>query len=169
MGQIQDELKRINARLDEDDLKKKKRKEKLPRKFKIPFSKRVNPTMAKKNFVTVMRVNENGFLKFERKEIVDQTIIVDGIPRLATPEFVLHHKKNPVIIQPNWDVKPYSPEAAVSKSLDNGSNTTGYKILMARMKSDNLGRKAPVGGMVKIIGGLIFAAIIGYALLTGGG
>jgi len=165
---LQDDLKEIKEKLIKQEAENEKPKKK-PRKFKIPFAKRVNPKQAAQNYVTVIKINENGFLDFKKDRIIEQTIMVDGVPRLATPEYVLHYKKNPCIIQPSWSVKPYSPEDAVKKSMDDGSNVKGYKILMARMKSDTLGAKPQVGGLVKWVVGIILAAIVGYALLTGGG
>jgi len=164
---LQDELKEIKERLAKQE--GEKLPEKKPKKFNIPFFKRINAKQASQNYVTVIKINENGFLDFKKEKIVEQTIIVDGIPRLATPNYVLHYKKNPCIIQPSWSVRPFSPEDAVKESLNDGSNTNGYKILMARMKSDSLGSKPQVSGMVKWVIGIIFAVIVGYALLTGGG
>ena len=170
---LQEELKKINERLDKAEGKdSEKLKEKKPKPFKIPFFKRVNPKQASQNYVTVIKINENGFLDFRKEKIIEQTIMIDGVPRLATPEYVLHWKKNPMIIQPSWSVKPvapYNPTEEARESLEDGSNTKGYKILMARMKSDNLGSRPQVGGMVKWVIGIIFAVIVGYALITGGG
>ena len=163
---LQDDLKEIKEKLAKQEAEKHPAKK--PSLFKIPWTKRVNPKQASQNCVTVIKINENGFLDFRKERIVEQTIIVDGVPRLATPEYVLHFKKNPCIILPSWSVKPYSPEDAVKASLEDGSNTKGYKILMARMKSDSLGAK-PQSGMIKWVIGIIFAVIVGYALLTGGG
>jgi AAA15 family ATPase/GTPase len=159
--EIKDEL--LKKKKEEEEVKEKKKE------FKIPFFKRVNPKQASKGYVTVMKINENGFLDFQKEKIVEQTTMIDGIPRLATPEYVLHWKKNPVIIQPSWSVKPFSPEVMSKSSLLDGSNTKGYKILMARMKSDTVGTKAPMGGMMKWIIGIALAAIVGYALISGGG
>jgi len=166
---LKDELRKINERLDVAEGKEEKKVEKKPKKFSIPFFKRVNPKQAKQNYVTVFKINENGFIDVKKEKIVEQTIIVDGIPRLATPEYNLFMGKNPVIIQPSWSVKPLSPAEEARKSLNDGSNTKGYQILMARMKSDKLNGLKQVGGITKIVIGVIFAVIIGYALMTGGG
>jgi len=165
---LQEDLKEIKEKLSKNDAEQSSFK-KLPKPFKIPFTKRVRPKQAAQNYVTVIKVNENGFIDFKKEKIVEQTIIVDGIPRLAMPEYVLHYKSNPVVIQPSWSVKPYSPSEAAQASLDDGSNIKGYKILMARMKSDTIGNKTQMGNMGKWIIGLALAAIVGYALLTGGG
>ena len=94
--------------------------------------------------------------------------MVDGIPRLATPEYVLRYKKNPLIIQPSWSVKPFSPEDNFKSSFAEGSATVAYPILMAKMKAEVSGSKIKMGGMAKWIFILVIGAIIGYALFTGG-
>jgi hypothetical protein len=165
---LREDLKEIKEKLSkQEELNKPKAKK--PKKFKIPFSKRVKPKQAAQNYVTIIKINENGFLDFKKEKIVAQTTVIEGVPRLATPEYVLHYKKNPIIIQPSWSVKPYSPADAAKESLQDGSNTKGYKILMARMKSDSLGSRPKVGGMVKWVVGIIFGVIVAYALMTGGG
>jgi hypothetical protein len=165
---IQEDLKEIKEKLNKEEAEKELKKKKKPR-FKLPFSARVKAREAKQNYVTVMKINENGFVDFQKEKIVAQTTIIDGIPRLATPEYVLHWKKNPIIIQPHWSVTPFNPSAEAKKSLNDGSNTNGYKILLARMKSDFLGSKKPISSTFKWVGGIILAVVLGYALLTGGG
>lgn len=168
MGMQEDikELKKIVTEQSEETKNNKKKKE---RKFKIPGTKRVRPHQTKKNFVTIIKINDNGSIDFDKQMIDEQTIVIDGIPRLASANYVMHYKKNPIIIQPSWSVEPFSPVEKLEKSLNDGSNTTGYKILLAKMKSDMQGAKKQMGGMIKWILGLGLAAIIGYAILTGGG
>ena len=157
---------------DIDELKeliKSQENKKTEKKFKIPLSKRVGGGKAKKNYVTVMKIHENGNVDFKRLQIDEQTIKEDGIPRLASPDYVLRYKKNPLIILPSWSVKPYSPASQYQKSLNDGSNTTGYKILLAKMLKDQVGKKTEISGLVKWIIGLGLLGIIGYAMITGGG
>lgn len=162
MADIKEELQEIKSLLKSEEEEKKK-------KFRLPFGKKTSPRQGRKGWVTIMRINENGFINFEKQRIQDQTIMVDGVPRLATPDYVLHWKKVPMIIQPNWSVKPFSPEEHHEKSMEDGSHTKGYKILMARMKSDTTSPKPQMGGMMKWIIGAILVGIIAYAFITGGG
>ena len=69
---------------------------------------------------------------------------------------------------PSWSNKPYSPSEQYQKSLDDGSNIKGYKILLAAMQEEALGKKKQMGNIVKIVLGLGLAVIIGYAFMTGG-
>lgn len=140
------------------------------KKFKFPWGARVGRSKKKKNYVTVLILQENGTYDFKKYQIEDQTIIHEAIPRLATAGYVMFDKKgNPLIILPNWSVEPFSPLEHYQKSLLNGSNSNGYKILMAKMLKEQVSDKPKMGGWVKWVVGIGLAAIIGYALVTGGG
>jgi hypothetical protein len=159
----------INTRLETIEQKLKEEEIKKEKKFRLPFGKKVGKGQAKKNYVTVMKINENGNVEFKKIQIKDQTIMEDGVPRLATPDYVLRFKKNPMIILPSWSVEPFSPKQNFDNSLENGSNTKGYKILMAKMLSEALNAKKPMGNLLKILIGVGLAAVIGYAFMSGGG
>ncbi len=140
------------------------------KKFKYPFGKKVGKSQKTKNYVTVLLINENGTCDFKKYQIEEQTILHNLVPRLATSEYVLFDKKgNPLIILPDWSVEPFSSKKNFEDSLNNGSNVKGYSVLMNRMKSETISTKKQMGNAVKWIIGLALAAIIGYALLTGGG
>ena len=144
--------------------------EKVEKKFKFPFGKKVGRSQKAKNFCTILIINENGNYGFKKYKIQDQTILHDMIPRLATAGYVMFDKKgNPLIILPNWSVEPFSPLEHYQKSLVNGSNTTGYKILMAKMLSERVDAKKKIGSWIYWVVGIGLAGLIGYALLTGGG
>ncbi len=160
IGDIED----IKKTLEEKDLKEKEKK------FRFPFGKKVGRTQKKKNFITVLLVNENRTYEFRKYKVDEQTIWHEMIPRLATSGHIIFNKKgNPMLILPNWSVEPFSPQQNFSDSLDNGSNKKGYQILMSKMKSEQVNSSKKMGGMVKWIIGAIVLGIIGYAILTGGG
>ena len=167
MGNLQDELKDIKEALLRLGEEKDKVKEK---KWRFPFGKKVGKGQKKKNFVTVLTINENGIYLFNKYQIEDQTIMHDMIPRLATSGHVLWDSKgNPLVILPSWSVEPFSPNQHYENSLVNGSNSTGYRILMAKMLKENVNAKKQISGIVKWIVGLGLVAIIIYAAMTSGG
>ena len=178
MGELNEQLKEITELIKEQGEKKKK---KTPR---LSFKSRVGKNKARKGHVGIWKINETGFITPSKQEIKEQTVMVDGIPRLATPDYVLRYKKGfrvyPLLLIPSWSVKPIKPEDLkkegfnpaedVEESLENGSNIKGYKLLMNRMKTEAIGAtKKGLGGLIKWIIGLGLVAIIGYAILTGGG
>jgi hypothetical protein len=162
MGQIQDDIKELKELI-------RKQTEEKGKGFKLPFGKKVGKAQKRKNYVTVLILYENGMLDFKKYQIEDQTIMHDIIPRLASAGHVMYWKKNPFIILPNWSVEPFSPLEHYQKSLLSGSNSIGYKLLLAKMLREQINAKKPVSGIVKWIIGIGLAAIIGYALITGGG
>ena len=155
-------LKNVEDKLDAilGDTKVKK-----PKKFKLPFRARINKRKAKDNWITVVRINENKGVDFTKERIVDETIMVNDVPRLATGEDVLNYKGKPLMIIPSWSVKPFSPSADYHRSMKDGSNTAGYSLLLARMKMGAISNKKKLGlGMG--IGALILVGVIAYALFA---
>ena len=160
---IQDRIKSIEELLKEKKLAQKEKK------FKFPFGKKVGRSQKKKNYVTVLLLNENGTYDFKKYPIEEQTILHDLIPRLATAGHVMFNKKgNPMVILPNWSVEPFSPKQHFKDSLNNGSNKKGYQILMSKMKSEQISGKKKMGNIGKWIIGIALAGIIIYAILTSG-
>ena len=96
-------------------------------------------------------------------------VMIDGVPRLADNQYVMFYKKNPVIMIMENSVEPISPTKLSQKSLTDGTNTTGYKILLAKMMSEGIVGKKQIPNLFKWGLGLILAGVIGYALMTGGG
>ncbi len=144
------------------------KKKKKGKKFKIPMSARVKNAFARKNYVTIMKINENHQIEFKKKQIEEQTFWEEEIPRLAAAGHVCYYKKNPMIILPSWSVEPFSPRESYESSMVNGSNSKGFKLLMNTMKLSTLESKKKMPNMLKWILGAGLVAIIGYALITGG-
>jgi len=163
MGELQEIKQNLKQVLDEMKETKKKKG------FKFPWNSRVKGKKAKDNWITILSVNENKHIKFTRKQIDEQTIMYEGVPRIIDPKYVMYYKKNPLIILPSWSVLPFCPAENHAASLTNGSNTKGYKILLSKMHSEAIkGAKASIG-FLKWIVGIGLAGIIVYALFTGGG
>ena len=138
--------------------------------FRFPFGKKVGKGQRKNNFITTLILNENGIYDFKKYQIMNQTIVHDVIPRLASAGHVMFDKKgNPLIILPNWSVEPFSPLEHYEKSLISGTNTAGFRLLLDRMENSKIDTKKKMGGIGMWVGGLILGGIILYALLSGGG
>lgn len=155
-------LKNVEEKLDSllDGKKIKK-----PKEFKLPFRARINKKKAQDNWITVMEINENRGVRFSKQRIVDETINVNDVPRLATGEDVLNYKGKPIMIIPSWSVKPFSPSEDYRRSMTDGSNTRGYSLLLARMKMGAISNKKKLGlGMG--VGALILVGVIAYALFA---
>jgi hypothetical protein len=156
---LKDKMNAIDEKLDIILSDKKKIKD-----FKLPSKAKLSKSKVKKNWITICKVNENGGVDFIRDKIDNQTIIVDGVPRLCTGEDVLNYKGKPMIILPSWSVKPFSPTDSFNQSLDDGSNTKGYALLLARMKAGAIDLKKKMN-MFLIIGLVALAGIVLYVVL----
>lgn len=157
-----EELKRMANK--GEDVKPEKEK-----KFKYPFGKKIGKGQKKKNYITVLKINENMQCEFLKRQIDDQTFTEDGIPRLAAAGYVLQDRGNPFVILPSWSVEPFSPLTHYNESLINGNNTAGYKLLMAKMQRGLVENKKQMGGILKWILGLGLVALIVYAFISSGG
>ena len=164
LEEIQEIKDKIRKQEEEQKLKKEKEWN-----FKFPFGKKVGNSQKKRNFVTVIELLENSGMKFHKLQIEDQTIVIDSIPRLASAGCIFYYKKNPTIVLPSWSVEPLSASKHFSQSLDNGTNVNGYKIILASMKKSIVTGKKQMTGWLKWVVGIGLAAIIGYALISGGG
>lgn len=158
-------IERIEEKLDTilDSEKKKKNKP-----FRLPYKARVGKMKLKQNYVTVIRLGGNANLDFDKEQIVDQTIMVRDIPRIASGEYLWSYKNKPAIVIFEDSVKPISPAELAKKSLEDGSNTAGYRLLMNRMQVEAIKLGKKIGGLGIGIGALILGGIIAYSLLTGG-
>jgi len=157
-------MDRIEEKLDEiiEGGGKKKIK-----KFNIPIKARLGARRLKDNYAIVIKINENNQLDFIKEKIIEQTIMVDSIPRLASGKYVMNYKNKPVIIVPSWSVKPFSPSESYQESLKDGSNAAGYRLLMNRMQGEAIKLGKKIGGWGIGIGGIIIAGIVAYSLISG--
>lgn len=181
---VKENTEMIRKMLESNQVKKKK--------FRYPFGKKVGKGQKKRNYVTVLVINDNLSCNFHKYQIQDMTFIHNMIPRLGTARHVLHDKKgNPLIILPNWSVEPVSPNQEFKKienletdakdvepfdakenyeqSIENGSNINAYRVLMARMESEKVEGKKKMGKILPWIIGIGLVGLILFAVLSGGG
>jgi len=156
-----EETKELSLKEKVDSLYNKKPVVKT-KKFRLPRKGKVSRYKIKKGYTTVMRIDENGNIDFEKQKIEDSTY------RLSTKEYhvtkkkdILSYKGKPFIIQTTIKLNPWNP-------LDGKNETYGQKVVMARMLGDTI--KVKSGGAKGIIYVLVacVVAYVGYTLLTGG-
>jgi len=161
---LNEQLSEINKELKE---LREQKDTKKPKPFKIPFMKRTRGRDRKKNFVTVLKVNENGHGEWIKLPVQEQTVLLDEAPRLATPEYIVNVKRNPIMVIPSWSTTPINFKENHVNSLTDGSNIAGYQLLLNRMKLSGITTKKGMNPIVLwIIGGIVVLGV-GYALITG--
>ena len=142
--------------LEEQTIKKKS--------FKIPFKGKISKHKAKNNWVTVVKILENRNVTFEKQQIKNETIIVDELPRVVTPDETLHYKGKPLIILPSWSVKPFSPTDNLGYTEAKQYSAKGHKLLLARMLGEVISAKKKVSLAIVFI--ILVALIAGGYFLT---
>lgn len=146
----------------------KKPKDKKPREFRLPGRARISKARSKKNYVTVEIIKENGDVSFTREQIQDQTIMIDGTPRIATADVIHQYKGKPIMILPSWSVKPFSRVDSYQDTERQLLNIKGYKVLMNRIKSEAILSKKSISWWW-IIGGLVVIGVVIYFFMQSGG
>jgi len=156
-----EEKKTMSMKEEVDYLMKKSQTVKKKR-FGLPRKGRLSKSKMKKGYVTVMRIDDNRNVDFEKQKIMDSTY------RLSTKEYhvtneqdILSYKGKPLIIQPTKKINPYNP-------LKGKNETYGQKYIMARMLSDTIKVVAKGAKGIMTIIGICIVAYIGYSIITGG-
>jgi len=164
----------LNDKIKEavEQVEKEKEEQKLQsKKWRLPRKAKVGKKKQRLNWVGILKINENGSIEPSKQQIKEQTIVVDGCPRLATNECVLrwvHGRKTfPVILLESWSTIPYSPQDSVRKSMLDGSNAIGYNLLWNRMQNDKVEQKKHMGGWWKWLLGLALLGVVVYAFASG--
>lgn len=164
MEEEKSRLDRIEEKLDMIAEGKKKPKDK---KFKLPFRGKVGKGKVKKNWATYLIINENREVDFKKFQIDEQTVVIDGIPKIATPEEMLTYKGKPFVIQPSWSVKPWSLTDSYDQAMRDNYMAQGYRLLLNRMFSEALKLKKKISGLVIFIV-IVAIVIVGYLVTKGG-
>ncbi len=136
--------------------------------WKLPWKARVSNANARKNYTTICVIKDNLQVDFIKQEISDGTITIDGLPRVATADHIMHYKGKPFMIMPYWDTKPFSPVNSYDESLKDKTNIAGRRLILSKLEKEAIKPKGKGGGMMMwiIIGIVVLAA--GYYFLKGG-
>jgi hypothetical protein len=157
---LKDILLDMSRKIDQMPEKKKR--------FKIPFKGKLGKLRIKKGWVTVMKIGSNRNITFTRVPIDEQTAMVDGTPRIMTADEVLFYKNKPLVILPEWSVKPFSPTDNYEEVIKQQYASQGYKLLLNRMKTEAINAKKKFGGPMLWIIILLVVGVGGYLAWKGG-
>ena len=164
-----DEQKPLKDRIsDMEKIIEELSKSSSSKKFKIPFSAKLNKAKIKKNFITVLLIHENGNLQFLKTPIINGTIDIEGVPRIATADYTVFYKGKPFMILPSWSLKPFSPADNYEDTVQKDLTTAGRRLILERMKLDAIKPKKMGFGMIGWIILGIAVVGVGYYLIRGG-
>ena len=151
---VMQELKQLREQADSTSNKNKTKKLKIPRRAKVSRSR------AKKGYIGIIRVDENGNITGEKQILEDSTVRLKAKTYHAVKgdHIGMWEGKYPVIMQPTWKKNPIN----LRKDEDDINETYGQKYIMARMIGDTIKVKAAAGA--KGIMYLLIAAAVGYGI-----
>lgn len=138
------------------------------RRFNVPRKAKVSGRALKKGYTTIMRIDENGNVDFEKQQIEGNSY------RLSTGEYhslregeperdILSYRGKPFVIQATKRLNPYNP-------LSGRNETSGQSYVMARMLGDTIKTKAKSGNIliwIAVAGAVLFG--LNYFLGSGAG
>ena len=135
-------------------------------KLKIPRGAKVRKGKAKKGWIGIIKVDENGNLSGQKQKLDDSTIRLKDktYHTINGDEIGMWEGKFPVVIQPVWKKNPI----ALKRANGEPNETHGQKYIMARMLGDTI--KVKAGGSAKGFLYLLIAGAVAYGLymlLTG--
>ena len=154
---LTDKVNEIYGAFNEMDKKKIK-------KFRMPRRGKVSKRQVRKGYTTIVRIDDNRNVDFEKRPIEDTTYrLKAGDYHVTNEEDIFTYKGNPLIFQPVKKLNPYNP-------LRGENETYGQKYVMARMLGDaiKLVGKKKGGAFLWIILGVIVIGAIYFILKNKG-
>ena len=149
-------------------MQEKAQGEKKMGKFKLPWGAKLSKANIKKNYVNVIYIKDNKDMNIVKLPIEDETVTIDGLPRVASSDYVMLLNGKPTIIQPSWSIAPFNPTKDITETEAQELSAKGRRLVFAKMKNDIIAPKKMGGGMmIWIILGLAVLGI-GYYLMKGG-
>lgn len=127
---------------------------------------RIGRSQVKKNYVQIFYINDNREIAGKKVPIEEATAMLEGIPRLATTDYMLSYNGKPALIIPAWSVKPFSPVDSYEDAVKEKMTTAGYKLLLNRIEQGEIKGKKTLSGKV-IFFGIAALLVIGYLVLSG--
>jgi len=136
--------------------------------WKMPWKAKVNKARVRQGYVTVQIIKNNNSMDIIKAPIQDGTILIDGIPRISTAEYMLNYKNKGWIILPEWSLKPFSSVDNYDKTEQDRMNVSGRRVVLAKLEKEAIKKTK---GRFSMIGWIILGAVVlgvGYYLMKGG-
>lgn len=152
--------KNLNDKVDEiysafHEMDKKKIK-----KFRMPKRGKVSKRQSRQGYMTVVRIDDNKNVDFEKRPIEDSTYrLKTGDYHTAKEDDIFTYKGKPLVFQPTRKLNPYNP-------LENDNETYDQKYVMARMLGDaiKMAKKKGGGAFLWIILGIVVIGALYFIL-----
>jgi len=139
--------------------------------FKLPLSVRIfGKAKVKQNNAIFVLIRTNGTVVIKMLPIEDDTIKFGGVYYDANAGYVLKYKKWPMIVQPEWNMKPinsdevesegkpFSSEENFKAAIEEGTLSSAEKVIINKIYADAVKSKMQLNGTTIAI---IIAVIVG--------
>jgi hypothetical protein len=140
------------------------------KKWNLPFMVRtgLGKKKKRKGYVLFQNIGTNKAVTFIKAPISDGVALVNNVPHIVEPDDILLWKnKIPMVIQPQWSERPFSPKDHFVKTEQAGQNTAGWEYIMNFiLKSQIQAKKNIPTGMIII--GIIAIVGLGWYLIKSG-
>lgn len=163
-------LKEILADLSSDVKDLKEVKKTGTKKWNLPFMARTGMGKKKKRrgYVVFVNIGTNKAVTFIKAPVEEGVAIVNNTPHVVDPKDILIWKnKIPMVIQPQWSERPFSPEEHHRLTTENNQTTLGYEYIINYIMKTQIKAKKQVA-MGLIIIGVIAVIGLGYYLIKSG-
>lgn len=151
-------------------------KDKKKKKFELPFSiRRGSKQKLQQGYCLTFLIRLNGELTIHFYPIEHNCVRIpfNNTYHVVTPNEIIRWKKYPVIILPEWSMRPLDPGEHFRQAKENNELSITEKVLMDLMKQFQAGtlKSKLMGGkmilfvMIAVAAGLYFLSQI----ITGGG
>jgi len=149
--------------------------------FKLPLSVRIfGKAKVKQNNAIFVLIRTNGTVVIKMLPIEDDTIKFGGVYYDANAGYVLKYKKWPMIVQPEWNMKPinsdevesegkpFSSEENFKAAIEEGTLSSAEKVIINKIYADAVKSKMQLNMttiliiIVVIVGGLWAANSFGW-------
>lgn len=151
---LKDEVKNLNQKLDQLIQSGKVKGVKV---------KKLGKSEKKKGYIRYIYINENREIKAVKVPVDEGIAWFEGVPRIATTDYMMNMDGDPTIIQPSWSVEPFSPVANYEQAVRDKMTAAGYRLLLKAIKEGEVKPKKKISGL--IILGIIAAVLVGGYIL----
>lgn len=158
MDEENEEKKTVGEKLDHviEQLEQKGKK----KKFKLPFGIRMQKGKPRrKNYAIVQTIKTNGAVNFKMTKIEDDTVKIGEGIHDASAGHILRYKRYPLVVIPEWTMKPFSPADNFKQSTEDGTLTAAQKVILTKMKMEAIKPKMQLNFktilVILVIGGVL--------------
>jgi hypothetical protein len=153
-GGLSDKLDRVVDLMEAQTIQKEKKK----KEFKLPFGVQfgAKPKL-KRNFALVVYLRTNGRIKFMLLPIRDEKVYVRETDKFheVTAGDTFYFKNYPVVIIPEWSLKPFSPREHFDTTVKEKALASPQRVLINAMESSQIKTRGGLGGKAIFIIGVI--------------